>query len=106
MAWTMQAFNFTHYDLREQRAGTIVEVTLSAVANVRLMTDQNLKLYKQVLKHQFVGGVAKKSPLRLVVPASGHWHLIVDMQGLHGLAQSSIRVLDPQTSQAVNIART
>lgn len=91
----MQAFNFTHYDLKDQRAGTIVEVTLSAVANVRLMTDANLKLYKQVLKHQFVGGVAKKSPIRLTVPKAGHWHLIVDMQGLNGLSQSSIRVIEP-----------
>ncbi len=99
----MQAFNFTHYDLKEQRAGTIVEVTLSAVANVRLMTDNNLKLYKQVLKHQFVGGVAKKSPLRLTVPNTGHWHLIVDMQGLNGLAQSSIRVMDPTGGQGQRI---
>jgi len=88
------AVNFTHYDLKLQRAGVTIEITLSAVANVRLMTDGNFALYKQVLKHQFVGGVAKKSPIRLSVPQNGHWHLIVDMEGHNGLAQSSIKVVD------------
>lgn len=104
MASTSQSINFTHYDLKEQRADTVVEITLSAIANVRLMTDANFKLYKQAAKHQFLGGVAKKSPLRLAVPASGHWHLVVDMQGLNGLAQSKIRVIDAAPAQRAQSA--
>ena len=82
------AFRFTHYDLKEQRAGTIIEVTLSAVNNVRLMTPTNFQRFKETLDYKFLGGVAKKSPLKIVIPESGHWHLIVDMEGHHGLAES------------------
>jgi hypothetical protein len=89
-----QTVNFTHYDLKQQRAGVIIEITLSAVANVRLMTESNFTLYKQAQKHQFVGGVARKSPIRLSIPQNGHWHVIVDMEGHNGLAQSSIKIVD------------
>lgn len=85
------AFRFTHYDLKEQRAGTIIEVTLSAVNNVRLMTPTNFQRFKETLDYKFLGGVAKKSPLKIVIPESGHWHLIVDMEGHHGLANPRSR---------------
>lgn len=85
-------FRFTHYDLKEQRAGTIIEVTLSAVNNVRLMTPTNFQRFKETLDFKFLGGVAKKSPLNIVIPESGHWHLIVDMEGHHGLAESKVKM--------------
>lgn len=90
-------FSFTHYDLKQQRAGVTIEITLSAVANVRLMTANNFQLYTETLKHQFVGGVARKSPIRLTIPQSGHWHLVVDMEGHHGQCESSIRVVEAST---------
>lgn len=92
---TKQTINYTHYDLQLQRAGVTVEIVLSAVANVRLMSSGNFALYKQGQKHQFIGGVARKSPIRLTIPDAGLWHLVVDMQGHHGQATSSIRVIEP-----------
>lgn len=86
-------FRFTHYDLKEQRAGTIIEVTLSAVNNVRLMTPGNFQRFKETLDYKFQGGVAKKSPLKIAIPESGHWHLIVDMEGHHGLAESKVKMI-------------
>lgn len=86
-------FRFTHYDLKDQRAGTIIEVTLSAVNNVRLMTHTNFQRFKETLDFKFLGGVAKKSPLNIVIPESGHWHLIVDMEGHHGLAESKVKMI-------------
>ena len=86
-------FRFTHYDLKEQRAGTIIEVTLSAVNNVRLMTPTNFQRFKETLDYKFLGGVAKKSPLKIVIPESGHWHMIVDMEGHHGLAESKVKMI-------------
>jgi hypothetical protein len=86
-------FRFTHYDLKEQRAGTIIEVTLSAVNNVRLMTPTNFQRFKETLDYKYLGGVAKKSPLKLVIPESGHWHMIVDMEGHHGLAESKVKMI-------------
>ena len=88
------AFRYTHYDLMEQRAGTVIEVTLNAIANVRLLSPANFERFTEVLKHQFLGGVAKKSPIRLTIPESGHWHLVVDMEGHKGLAESSVKIVD------------
>ncbi|GEC30140.1 DUF1883 domain-containing protein [Sinorhizobium fredii] len=89
-----QALNYTHYDLKGQKAGTRIEITLSAVANVRLMTDVNFTRYTETLKHQFFGGVARKSPLRMTIPETAHWHLVIDTEGHHGLAESSVRVIE------------
>lgn len=88
------AIKFTHYDLKVLRAGITVEITLSAVANVRLMSAKNFALYKETMKHQFIGGVARKSPIRLQIPQAGHWHIVVDMEGHHGHAESSIRIIE------------
>jgi hypothetical protein len=88
------AFRYTHYDLNEQRAGTVIEITLSAIANVRLLSPANFERFTEALKHQFVGGVAKKSPIRLTIPETGHWHLVVDMEGHKGLAESNVKVVD------------
>lgn len=86
-------FRFTHYDLKPQRAGTTIEVTLNAVNNVRLMTAPNFQRFSERLDFKYLGGVAKRSPVRLVIPETGHWHLIVDMEGHHGLAESSVKLL-------------
>ncbi|MBW6420247.1 DUF1883 domain-containing protein [Rhizobium sp. XQZ8] len=87
------SFRFTHYDLKPQRAGTTIEVTLSAVNNVRLMTAVNFQRFNERLDFKYVGGVAKRSPIRLVIPENGHWFVIVDMEGHHGLAESSVKIL-------------
>ncbi|MEZ2130395.1 MULTISPECIES: DUF1883 domain-containing protein [unclassified Sinorhizobium] len=89
------AFRYTHYDLKEQRAGTVIEVTLSAVNNVRLLTAANFQRFTEVLDFKYLGGVARKSPIRLTVPESGHWHIIVDMEGHHGLADSAVKLITP-----------
>lgn len=101
---TKSKISFTHYDLKAQRAGVTVEITLSAVANVRLMTESNFALYKQVMKHQFVGGVARKSPIRLTIPQSGHWHVVVDMEGHHGQCESRIRVVEAPVAPRIQSA--
>lgn len=85
---------FIHTDLGNRKAGEIVEVTLSgSAANVRLMDSSNLSSYKSGRNHRYYGGLAKRSPVRLQIPHSGHWHVTVDMQGLRGNVHSSVRVL-------------
>lgn len=85
--------NFTHYDLGQQNRGTIVEVTLTNGANVRLMNSSNFSSYKSGRSHRYIGGLAKKSPLRLQIPSSGRWHVTVDVAGLRNGTRSSIRIL-------------
>ena len=84
---------YTHYDLQDIREGVVIEITLSAVANVRLMTHADFDLFKNARQHKFLGGVAKKSPIRLTIPKNAHWHVIIDMEGHSGKVESSIRVV-------------
>jgi len=86
--------NFTHYDLGNRTSGEIVEVTLSGnAANVRLMDSLNFQNYRNGKKHRYFGGHTTKSPIRLAIPSSGHWHVAVDMGGYNGSVKSAIRLL-------------
>ncbi|HVK91654.1 MAG TPA: DUF1883 domain-containing protein [Mycoplana sp.] len=87
------SFPYTHYDLKDIRAGVTIEITLSAIANVRLMTNADFDLFRNARQHKFLGGVAKKSPIRLTIPKDAHWHVVVDMEGHPGKAESTIRVV-------------
>ncbi|MCY1644079.1 DUF1883 domain-containing protein [Methylorubrum sp. SL192] len=85
---------FTKYDFGHLDRGDVVEVTLQgSAANVRLMDSSNFSNYKSGRQHRYTGGLAKQSPVRLVVPNSGHWYLTIDMQGLQGTTRSSARVI-------------
>ncbi len=52
-----------------------------------------------MLDFKYVGGVARKSPIRLAIPESGHWYLVVDMEGHHGLAESSVKLITARPRQ-------
>lgn len=85
---------FIHTDLGYRQRGDVVEITLSGnAANVRLLDSSNFMLYRQGRAHRYHGGLAQRSPVRLAIPSSGSWHLVVDMQGLRGTTRSSVRVI-------------
>jgi hypothetical protein len=86
---------FIHTDVGPRHAGDVVEVTLTAVANVRLMDANNFNSYKNGAKHIYTGGVARDSPLRLTVPSFGHWHVAIDINGLPGSSglKAGVRVV-------------
>lgn len=71
----------------------MVEITLSSGANVRLMDSSNFSNYRNGRQNRYYGGLAKQSPIRLTIPNSGYWHVVVDMQGLRGSTRASVRVL-------------
>jgi hypothetical protein len=58
---------------------------------VRLLDSTNLVKFSRGQQHRFHGGLAKRSPVRLAIPRSGHWYLVVDMQRLRGSARASVR---------------
>ena len=91
---------FIYNDLGYRKQGEIVEVTLTSGANVRLMDSSNFSSYKNGRDHHYRGGLAKKSPIHLVIPNSGHWYVTVDMQGLQGSTRASFRLL-PAPLQAL-----
>ncbi|RZK98335.1 MAG: DUF1883 domain-containing protein [Pedobacter sp.] len=82
------------YDLGQLKRGQRVQVTLSGnAANVRLMDSSNYSSYKSGRSHRYAGGLVTRSPVVLGVPNSGHWYVTVDMQGLRGTTNASVRVL-------------
>lgn len=72
----------------------MVEVTLTSGANVRLLDSANFSKYKRGEGHRYIGGLARTSPVRLTIPTSGHWHAVVDMQGLRGSTRAGFRVIN------------
>ena len=86
--------NFMHTDVGPRQAGDVVEVTISSVANVRLMDTYNFNNYKNGMKHIYAGGVARESPIRLTIPSFGHWHVAIDIHGIQGSSglKASVKV--------------
>lgn len=75
---------FFHMDVGTRQAGDVLEVTISSVANVRLMDIYNFNNYKNGMKHIYTGGLARESPIRLTVPTFGQWHVAIDINGIEG----------------------
>lgn len=93
---------YKRYDLGQQPRGTVVEVVLSCINNIRLMDDDNFNLYANGENSRFFGGRAEKSPTRLIIPKTGHWHIVVDKTGFQALANSNVRAIPPKTQNAAN----
>lgn len=71
----------------------VVEVTLDAQANVKLMDNANFSAYRNGRKHHFYGGLAERSPFRVQAPSAGHWHVVIDRGGYAGQVSASVNVL-------------
>ncbi len=86
--------DYNYYKLGNQQRGNVVEVTLSgSAANVRLLDSTNYQHYRAGRRHNYHGGLVKRSPARIVIPRTGTWYVVVDMQGLQGSVRSSVRVI-------------
>lgn len=82
------------YDLHQCNRGDRIQVILSgSAANVRLMDSTNYNYYRQGKKHHYYGGLAKRSPVVLSIPQTGHWYVTIDLGGLRGTVKSSVRKL-------------
>ena len=98
------AVKYAHYDLGRQPAGRIVEVSLSGnAANVRLLDSSNFNAFRQGRQHHYHGGHATRSPVRLQVPRDGHWFILVDLGGLPGRVNSSVRMLPGRLAPSPSI---
>lgn len=85
---------YTVYDLGQCRTGERIQVSLQGnAANVRLMDASNYSNYRNGRQHRYYGGLAKRSPIVLTVPRSGHWYITIDLAGLGGSVRSSIQKL-------------
>jgi Domain of unknown function (DUF1883)/TIR domain len=86
--------NFNFWDLGQQPAGAIVQVTMSGdAANVRLFNSSNYSAFKAGRRATGDGGYATHSPVRLQIPNSGHWYVVIDYGGLPGRSRAGVEVL-------------
>jgi Domain of unknown function (DUF1883)/TIR domain len=97
--------DFIHSDLGSRKRGDIVEVTLSAGANVRLLDSTNFSRYRRGQQHRYHGGLAKRSPVRLAIPGNGHWHCVVDMQGLRGTVRAGFQIVPAEATRPLPAIR-
>ena len=66
---------YVHSDLGQRKRGDVVEVVLKgSQANVLLLDSSNYQAFRGGRRFRGVGGLAKRSPVRLTVPRSGRWH--------------------------------
>lgn len=84
--------NFLHYEV-DADDGDVIEVTLDRQANVRVLDGNNFSSFRTGRRHSYVGGLAKRSPVRLAAPSAGRWHVVVDLGGYAGTVHASVRVL-------------
>ena len=56
-------------------------------------SHSNFSAFKSNRNHRYVGGRAAKSPVRLQIPNSGHWYVVVHFGGLTGKCRYSVEVL-------------
>ena len=96
-------FEYIYKDLGQRRSGEIVKVTLSAWANVRLMTSSNYSNYKNGRNHRYHGGLYKKTPVKLQIPNSGRWYVTVDTQGLSNSVRAKIEMLPSALPEAKSL---
>jgi hypothetical protein len=87
---------YQSYDLGRQQQGAVAVVELRGnAANVRLMDAHNFNNFKNGRQHRYVGGLAKRSPVRLAIPSNGRWYVTVDLIGLRGSVRSGVVVEPP-----------
>lgn len=86
--------NFSTADLGYLPAGSSLQVAIQGDGpNVRIFDSSNFRAFKSGGRAQYYGGHAKRSPVSIAVPHSGHWHLVVDFGGHSGRAKFSYQVI-------------
>lgn len=85
---------YLKHDLGHCARGETIEVTLLGhAANVLLLDSSNFQNYRRGRRYRGHGGHATTSPVRLQVPRTGTWHLVVDHGGYRGNTRASVRKL-------------
>jgi len=71
----------------------VVEITLDGQANVMLLDPINYEHYRKREPFKYYGGLAKYTPMRMVPPHPGKWHVVVDLGGSAGTVRAGMLLL-------------
>lgn len=83
---------FVHY--REHMSGgDAAIVNCSHQCNVRLMDDNNFRLFKSGRRHEYYGGFYERLPARISVPCTGYWNVVIDLGGGSASIRHSLQVV-------------
>jgi hypothetical protein len=85
--------NYLKFSLSYQASASVVEVSLTGVeSDVFLVDSVNLAAFERRGRFRYHGGHYKSSPVRLKVPSSGNWTVIV-VPGVGGTVRASVKTL-------------
>jgi len=82
---------YLHYKVKTH-SNSIIEVSLDKQANIKLMDNKNYQNYRMKKKYDFIGGLARVSPMVLKPPYKGEWHIVVDLEGMGGSVKAKVKV--------------
>ena len=92
--------NFLHTEFWGGSEST-VSVSLDSHCNVLLVSDGDFAAYRSGRSFRYYGGWATRSPVRLVPPHYGHWHVVVDLGGRAGKVRAGVRIAKRQEGVAL-----
>lgn len=71
----------------------VVQVELDHAANVVLLDDINFAAFRRGGRHTYYGGYYKRTPVRLVPPHEGRWHVVVHLGGYSGRVNARMALI-------------
>ncbi len=71
----------------------VVQVELDHAANVILLDDINFSAFRRGSRCRYFGGYYKQTPVRLVPPHEGSWHVVVHLGGYAGRVNASMALI-------------
>lgn len=81
------------YDLGVAVGKSIV-VTITRSVQIRIMDDENYRLYKADEDCKAFSGRLTSSPYRFALPREARWHVIIDPSTYSGIAEFNVRLID------------
>jgi hypothetical protein len=82
------------HERRQLGRGDLVIVECDHQCNVRLVDDDNFKLFRDGRPHRYYGGFYRTFPARLVVPSSGYWNVVIDLGGRRTAAKYQVQYIE------------
>ena len=85
--------NYVHYKVTVG-PNKVIQVGLNRQAFVRLLDTSNYNRYVMRKPYDYSGGLAQTSPVNMIPPHHGTWHVVVDLDGKAGQLKAKIKILD------------